>query len=553
MKKNVLIKNVIFLLMVVLLLNVSSCSSSDDITIIEETEDPADEDPVDEDPISGDPILIIKNVQEDFLKFYEELNMGLMQINRQTYMFGSYAGNQGNSSDATNSWRAAYRVLENSFLLQNLNELETYNVPAYVGVAEVLQAFTFLVSVDIWGNIPYSEAVNPEQFPNPNPDTGASVYNAQLELLDKAILHLNETTSDYPEDLFFNNGFNKSNWIALANSLKLRALVNMRLVDPTQSLQGINSLLSNDIIDTAEEDFQFRYEEDIIPSNPHPFIARNYRAGGVIDYLSNNFYDFLNAGDSELPFIEEGIQDPRLRYYIYRQHDQAPSGNFLPCEGSSNYDYCYVGNLYWGRDHSDTEGIPNGALRRSTFGIYPGGGTFDRDLFFQARTVEEGLNGAGIFPMLLSSFTNFLLAESVLTIGTSGNDRNYLESGMRQSFEKVSSFADGQELGGFGMTPSSIDDYVTRILNEYDASSTNGKLEIISREYFIASWGNGYEIYNTYRRTGFPNLQSPIFSAGNFPRVFRYPEEAVLLNTNLSQQSTDNQAFWDNNPAGFID
>jgi len=171
MKKNVLFKNVVFLLMIIMLVNVSSCSS-DNTTMVPDTEDPGDEDPgdedpVDEDPISGDPTIIIKNIQEDFLKFYEGLNMELMQINRQTYMFGAYAGNQG-GSDVVNSWRAAYSVLENSSLLQNLNDLETYNVPAYVGMAEVLHAFTFLVSVDIYGNIPYSEAVNPEQFPNPN-------------------------------------------------------------------------------------------------------------------------------------------------------------------------------------------------------------------------------------------------------------------------------------------------------------------------------------------------------------------------------------------------
>lgn len=71
---------------------------------------------------------------------------------------------------------------------------------------------------------------------------------------------------------------------------------------------------------------------------------------------------------------------------------------------------------------------------------------------------------------------------------------------------------------------------------------------------FIASWGNGVEPYNNYRRTGMPlNIQPTQSSApGAFIRSFKYPSVAIDNNTNIS--SKPNQAvkvFWDLNSANL--
>ena len=56
---------------------------------------------------------------------------------------------------------------------------------------------------------------------------------------------------------------------------------------------------------------------------------------------------------------------------MYRQSNSAPSGSDLPCAGNPRYDYCYVGNLYWGRDHADDEGIIKTAPRALKAKIFP--------------------------------------------------------------------------------------------------------------------------------------------------------------------------------------
>ncbi len=324
---------------------------------------------------------------------------------------------------------------------------------------------------------------------------------------------------------------------------------------------AISGLLSENIIDTDDEDFQFNYSSGTLPESRSPIFQGNY-ANGAGFYMSNGFLDMLNAGDGEAPYVETGIADPRLRYYIYRQRDSGPSGSNLPCAGQDIYDYCYVGNLYWGRDHGDDEGIPNDQIRRSTWGVYPGGGAFDNNQFNKTNSTSiTTLNGEGINPIFLSSFTHFALAEAGLDLGVGVNSRVLLQEGISLSMDKVTDFSgslvttdEDDETIDYAATSTDINDYISRVLAEYDAASGNdAKLAIVIREWYLASWGNGIEPYNMYRRTGYPNLQTGILPVGPFPRSFRYPDDEVNTNPNVNQTTATNKVFWDTNPGDFID
>ena len=82
------------------------------------------------------------------------------------------------------------------------------------------------------------------------------------------------------------------------------------------------------------------------------------------------------------------------------------------------------------------------------------------------------------------------------------------------------------------MTPLSINSYVNNVLTDYDNASD--KLEIIMREYYKASWGNGYQAYNNYRRTGKPNNLALLNNGGNPTFAYRMPYPAVYLNNNTN-------------------
>jgi hypothetical protein len=222
--------------------------------------------------------------------------------------------------------------------------------------------------------------------------------------------------------------------------------------------------------------------------------------------------------------------------------------------------YCQTLQGFWGRDHGDNSGIPPDGPLRTTVGIYPAGGEFDAN---QGTSVSlnRGGQGAGIQPIWQSAFTNFILAESALTLGTTGDPKVLLERAIRRSMAKVQAFpasigAASSVVSGFEMTQAKIDNYVTKVLARYDAATTtDAKLEVIGKEYWLALWGNGVDSYNLYRRTGKPGEFQLTISPnpGSFTRSMFYPSNYVNLNNNATQKGDVNvQVFWDNNPAGFI-
>jgi hypothetical protein len=498
----------------------------------------------------ADPNFVLNNIQLQFNGITNGLR-GSSGILRMTAQFGQYSGAVTNMS-LSGIWTSSYNMFANVDLLQGIDAESEIGIPHHVAIANIIEAYTYISLVDYLGDVPYSQANQFSEFPTPILDDAQTVYMSQLALLDDAIAALNIESVVIPEDLYFSGDFDTENWIAVANTLKLKANLNMG------NGAAITNLLSENIIDTAAEDFQYQYSTAASPESRSPIFLGNY-PNGTGFYMSNGFYDLLNAGDADAPFVENGTADPRLRYYIYRQRNGAPSGSNLPCAGDANFDYCYVGNLYWGRDHGDITGIPNDNTRRSTWGVYPGGGAFDNNSF--ARTDDssiESLGGAGINPIFLSSFTHFALAEAGLDLGVGVDSRALLMQGIQLSMDKVTGFSgtlstfddDGTD---YAASSTDVSDYIARVMTEYDAASGNeAKLAVVIREWYLASWGNGIEPYNMYRRTGYPSLQTGVAPVGPFPRSYRYPANEVNTNPNVSQTPASNQVFWDTNPAGFI-
>jgi hypothetical protein len=78
------------------------------------------------------------------------------------------------------------------------------------------------------------------------------------------------------------------------------------------------------------------------------------------------------------------------------------------------------------------------------------------------------------------------------------------------------------------------------------------KTDVIGREFWVATWGNGVEAYNSYRRTSAPrNLPPPIqANPGPWLRAVLYPSYFVNLNSTATQKDVNvtNKVFWDGNP-----
>ena len=176
-------------------------------------------------------------------------------------------------------------------------------------------------------------------------------------------------------------------------------------------------LNATNVIEDAADDFAFPYGTNVQqPDNRHPDYAADYTDSGANIYQSNWLMKLMNDND-----------DPRRRYYFYRQDPCTPGascdpdgdGETLSCSLESapvhyitgGFSFCFLENGYWGRDHGDTDGTPPDNFTRTAVGVYPAGGRFDDDAFSNVG-LGVGAGGFGIEPIFLSSYVDFMRAEA---------------------------------------------------------------------------------------------------------------------------------------------
>jgi len=501
---------------------------------------------------SADVDYLLNSVQISFKDFFHSASAFGMDNTRMTNMGGSTYESAYSPSSFDAIWTNAYATFLSDVqkLIPTAEESELFY---HSGMARIMEAYVLITMVDYFGDIPFSQAIDKTNF-NPEVDDDADVYAAALNLLDAGIADFGKKSKSTPaNDLYYGD---EDLWIKLANTLKLKVYIQSRLVNTNAKAQ-IESLINSGtgvLISTDGEDFQFNYgTNNSSPDNRHPDFANNYVNGGS-KYMANYFMNVL--------YREKSVVDPRMNYYFYRQTLKISSSPIdLPCAGASrpthypsDVPYCTVGDGYWGRDHLDDDGIPPDNKLRTIWGVYPAGGKYD-DGAGKAVTQTSGGRGAGIEPIMTSSFVKFMLAEAALTLGVNGLDaRELLEDGVRESVTKVinSGALDPEYTGHKG---TSIDDYLDVVLGSYDAASASDKLNVVLKEYYIALFGNGIEAYNTYRRTGLPKGFQPALQAdpGKFYRSFIYPASYITRNLHAIQKGSPSvQVFWDTNAAGFI-
>ncbi len=508
-------------------------------------------------PAQSDIDFFLNSIQVAMITLMESggINETGQEVTRMLHMFGPTYQNAYTPTRFNTAWRSVY-----SSALPDIRTMvpiaEEQELFTHVGIAKVLEAYMVMSLVDFFGDIPYSEAINASDFPNPNVDSGSDIYVALEALLDEAIVDFGKSEKTLPaNDLYY--GGDESKWIKLANSLKLKMYVQTRLVDGSAPGK-INAIITDgNYITSKADDFQFQYSStNNNPDSRHPEFGPNFD-NGTSEYMNTTFMYWM--------IEEKSLRDPRWRYYFYRQssanttdvNEQSCITQFPPVHFGPEDIFCNFSNEgFWGRIHGNSDGIPPDGGKRTTFGLYPVGGLFDDNSTTTITSRNISTQGAGITPILLASYIDFLLAESALTIGISGDARAYLESGVRKSMDKVINFSTANVNAGLAATQADIDAYVAEVLNLYDnAASQQDKLAVIVKEYFIAAWGNGVEPYNAYRRTGSPNLQpTRVAQPGPFIRSFFYPQVFVDSNSQVDQKADQEvQVFWDNNPAGFID
>jgi hypothetical protein len=513
--------------------------------------------------------LLMNKVQLDFADFFNNSSVPGMELTRVLALTsGSDAYSNAYTPSSFNAvWDRAYqRVLVQAQTL--IDATEGTGRTVHNGAAKVMKAYVLMTLVDQFGDVPNSEALKGyDGIFNPKADPGSAVYTDAIRLLDEAIVTLGQTPQlGLTRDIFFAGA--KAKWAALANTLKLKAYLNTRLIDQAGSKAAIEALLTADLIDTDGEEFTYKYGTADLPARSrHPLYREMYQtqAGSANTYINNYFMQQL--------YSSKGVQDPRWRFYLYRQVGSLTKAlstdpDAIPClvaprpsHYPSTMAWCAFEPGFFGRDHGNSDGAPPDTKAKTCHGIYPVGGLSDTNdgvADFEVVTVQgQGANGAGIQPIWMACFTDFLKAEAALTLGTTGDAKALMMSGVTKSINRVRKFAadNGQGIPAT-LEPSQVD-YEAAVGALYDAAGSNDdKLSVIGKEAWLAFYGNGVESYNLYRRTGKPAGIQPMRPAvpGLFVRTFLYPADYANLNENAvaKDPSKANKTFWDNNPDDFV-
>jgi hypothetical protein len=200
------------------------------------------------------------------------------------------------------------------------------------GVALVLQAYGYSFLTDLFGSIPFSEAINTSILA-PKYDTQQEVYNGILKMLDKAdsLFTVGDGTLIEGSDILY--GGVAENWQKFANSLKFRCL--MRISGKVDVKADLQDIISNRMIFTSNDDeAKLIYLEAAPNANP---IYESIVYGTRLEYKVN----------SRLVLMLQDLNDARLPVYAQKNGDGAyrgkPSG--IADVPNNNYNYDNVSSI----------------------------------------------------------------------------------------------------------------------------------------------------------------------------------------------------------------
>lgn len=504
---------------------------------------------------------LLNQIQVSFPGHFNQFSDPDMRLVRMLNQGAAIYDNAVQPGGLDGNWNTAYANILND--VKTLIPLaEKSELFVHAGVARTIRAAVLANLVDHFGDVPYSEALDAANF-NPKVESGATIYTAAIKDLDDAAANfVAKSKGGLTSDLYY--GADADKWLRAANTLKLKLLLNRRLVDATGSTSGINALIAGGkLISNNSQNFIFKFGTNLTnPDTRHPRYQGQYLPAGGGDYQSNAYMGIMYDK-----------ADPRMRMYFYRQTIKNTTNvNELRCITNSKPNHYSVSDYfcvptpagYWGRDHLSNEGIPPDGLLRTAWGLYPAGGLYDNDAG-RGVSLGAGAGGAGLHPILMQSFVDFMLAESTLTLKTTGSPKALLESGIRKSMADVRAAALGtseaSKVTAFEaekkiVWADEVEKYVAARLAEYDKATTDAeRLNIVANEYWFASYGNGIESYNMYRRTGMPRNMQPALEAnpGVFVKSFLYPLAFITRNSTAKQKANvATPVFWDNGSAGTL-
>lgn len=380
---------------------------------------------------------------------------------------------QTNGADFGNQWR--FELYGGALVnAQQIIDVATAsNSPAYTGIAKIMKAYGFAVATDVWGDVPYSQALQGEAFPQPRVDKQEDIYKGNqaqniqslFDLVREGLADLDKTSTTVPgnDDVIYRGNLVK--WRQAGNTLLLKLANTISRKEPALAKQVIDQVIaSNVFIKSNADDLNVTFGASVGSRDPRYEYT-----------VVSSFRDDIILSTRYLTLLQN-LRDPRLSVFFTR-----PAANYVT------------------RDNGERGTLPPVATW-SRYGPY-----------------VTGASGEGPVRLLTNFQRAFILAESALVLNTAGDPQALYTEGIRASMTLA------------GQTPAQIDAYLAANPSVATLTGTTAqKLEQIITQKYIAFTGNGLELWNDWRRTGYPT-QLPAQNAAGIDAT--RPVRAVYIST----------------------
>ncbi|MEN8117922.1 MAG: SusD/RagB family nutrient-binding outer membrane lipoprotein [Bacteroidota bacterium] len=483
------IKNSFIIVLTIVLAMVISCKDLDELNI----------NPNGVDPENADLNLLLPTVITGVGQAVVNLGFGdLAGVMQHTQHDGWSGGhNDYDWDNQDQNWSGYYSILRNADEFHKKAEEGNYDF--HKGVALILKAYTFGLITDLWGDAPYTEALQAEQGAEhfkPVFDNQKDIYTGILADLEMAntLLSLNSeaySNISQTQDVLFNGDVTK--WRKFANSLALRYFMRLSAKEPGVAEQGIKKITSDPstypLMATVADDATVNY----IGSSPSDSWPTNM----VFNPDPSGAY-MRKKMCSTLTEAMQTLNDPRLGVWANKieiplelvdgsEVDQIVDGKR---QISQDIVDAYEDAFNVGVDY-DTEyvGIPPSVYAAPQYNLNP---NLDQGVYNPHCSQLNDMYKESAGPLLLmrimsSAEVHFILAEAALYGWTSGSPESHYANGIQQS------------LNTWGVDDD-FDSYV-------EGAAYTG-LESIMEQKWIASWTAAAESWFDWRRTGLPVLET---------------------------------------------
>lgn len=354
------------------------------------------------------------------------------------------------------NWEDLYLVLNDLQEIKRINRNTPEQVSTFgpagnqIAIAHILQAFTAHMMTDMWGPIPFVNALSGQAEGNfaPGYTSQPEIYTALLDSLTAASEMIDTSTPALASgDPIY--GGDMSQWKKLANALKMRVALRMSDQRPQEAATAINEAI-------AAGTFESNNDNALIPFNlspPHqnPFYV-NYEVDGRDDWtIPQSILGVMNEND-----------DPRRAAYFTDANPDAAGAQF-------------IGFPY---------GLPGGEAQQ----------LFTSESFSRPGLEVRQADSPAI--IMLYDEVLFIMAEAALRSDL--NVPNITQSGQQLYEDAIRA-----SMNRWGVTDEAA---VSNFLSQVDTPTPSNYEDVLGTQKWVAQYLQGIQGWSTWRRLDFEGV-----------------------------------------------